>query len=382
VASLALAAGCSGSPNTHPNGDATVPAATATVAISPADGATKVAPTGALRVTAAAGKLTRITVTAPGDTNVPGKVSADRTTWTPSRPLRTGTHYQVTATAQDSSGHTVTQQSAFTTLTPAHKAAATVNVVAGETYGVGMEVEVRFKDPVSDKAAVMRAITVSATPAVPVVGHWFGDDQVDFRPQQYWTPGTRATVHLRLDGVQTAPGAYGTQQQDITFAIGRSQISTIDDRTKQLQVVRDGKLVRTLPGSLGAPGHTTYNGQMVISEKYRVIDMDSRTVGLGSSYNIKDVPHAMRLTTSGTFIHGNYWRPSFVFGNQDTSHGCVGLRDVRGGGDPSTPAAWFYNNSLIGDVVIVKGTPDRTVQPGNGLNGWNMSWSAWTTTSS
>ncbi|MFD0332019.1 hypothetical protein ACFQZC_37205 [Streptacidiphilus monticola] len=66
MASLALAAGCSGSPNTHPNGDATVPAATATVAISPADGATKVAPTGALRVTAAAGKLTRITVTAPG----------------------------------------------------------------------------------------------------------------------------------------------------------------------------------------------------------------------------------------------------------------------------------------------------------------------------
>ena len=137
-------------------------------------------------------------------------------------------------------------------------------------------------------------------------------------------------------------------------------------------------LYKTLPASLGDADHTTYNGKMVISEKYSVIDMDSQTVGLGDAYNIKDVPHAMRLTTTGTFVHGNYWRPVSTFGSENTSHGCVGLHDVQGGGDPSTPAAWFYNSSLIGDVVQVVNSPDKIVQPDNGLNGWNMTWSAWT----
>jgi lipoprotein-anchoring transpeptidase ErfK/SrfK len=85
----------------------------------------------------------------------------------------------------------------------------------------------------------------------------------------------------------------------------------------------------------------------------------------------------MRLTNSGTFIHGNYWAAPSVFGNSNTSHGCVGLRDARGAGDPDTPAAWFYTHSLIGDVVQVVNSKDKTVQWYNGLNGWNLSWSEW-----
>ncbi|OAR22231.1 hypothetical protein A8W25_21355 [Streptomyces sp. ERV7] len=86
----------------------------------------------------------------------------------------------------------------------------------------------------------------------------------------------------------------------------------------------------------------------------------------------------MRLSSSGTFLHGNYWGDPSVFGNTNTSHGCVGLRDARGAGDSSTPAAWFYDRSLIGDVVIVKNSKDKQIQPDNGLNGWNMSWAEWT----
>jgi len=119
---------------------------------------------------------------------------------------------------------------------------------------------------------------------------------------------------------------------------------------------------------------------MVISEKHKETRMDGNTVGFGrkesgGGYDIKDVPHAMRLSTSGTFIHGNYWGAPFGSGN--TSHGCVGLKDVRGANDSSTDGAWFYSQSMIGDVVIVKGSNDKTVQPDNGLNGWNMSWSKW-----
>ncbi|NEE53164.1 L,D-transpeptidase family protein, partial [Streptomyces sp. SID8455] len=72
-----------------------------------------------------------------------------------------------------------------------------------------------------------------------------------------------------------------------------------------------------------------------------------------------------------TFIHGNYWGKG-IFGTANTSHGCVGLADVKGANDANQPAAWFYNNSLVGDVVIVKNSPDKTITPDNGLNGWNM----------
>ena len=175
-----------------------------------------------------------------------------------------------------------------------------------------------------------------------------------------------------------APGISGIQDKTVTFTIGRSQVSTVDAKTQMMTVTQDGKVIRTIPVSTGSPQHTTYNGQMVISEKYVQTEMNSTTVGLGGEYDIKDVPHAMRLTQSGTFIHGNYWADTSVFGSANTSHGCVSMHDVRGAGDPGTPAAWFFSHSMIGDVVVVSRSHDRTVDPDNGLNGWNMPWSAWT----
>ena len=84
----------------------------------------------------------------------------------------------------------------------------------------------------------------------------------------------------------------------------------------------------------------------------------------------------MRLTTSGTFLHGNYWADAEVFGEENVSHGCVGLRDVKGG-SADTPAGWFFDRTLIGDVVEVVNSKDRKVAPDNGLGGWNMGWKEW-----
>jgi lipoprotein-anchoring transpeptidase ErfK/SrfK len=83
----------------------------------------------------------------------------------------------------------------------------------------------------------------------------------------------------------------------------------------------------------------------------------------------------MRLTTSGTFLHGNYWAPD-AFGRANVSHGCVGLRDVKGGSS-STPAGWFFDRSLIGDVIEVVNSNDKKVAPDNGLGGWNLRWKEW-----
>jgi lipoprotein-anchoring transpeptidase ErfK/SrfK len=186
-------------------------------------------------------------------------------------------------------------------------------------------------------------------------------------------------MKIDLDGVKGANGAVGVQKKTVSFTIGRSQVSTVDVNTQTMTVVRDGQTVKSVPISAGSPEFSTYNGQMVISEKLKETRMDSRTVNLANAYDIKDVPDAMRLTTSGTFVHGNYWynKDNPPFGKTGTSHGCVGLRDVQGAqGD--TPAKWFFDSSMIGDVVVVKNSPDKQVAPDNGLNGWNMPWSEWT----
>ncbi|GHD91740.1 lipoprotein [Streptomyces naganishii JCM 4654] len=352
---------------------------TARIAISAKDGSTS-ASINATGVKVSGGKLTEVKMTVAGSgQSVPGSVSADGTTWKPKEQLERGTKYQISATAKDANGLTSAANSIFTTVTTANSFIGTYSPDNGTTVGVGMPVSFRFDKAISDRKAVQSHISVTSSSGQQVVGHWFGTQRLDFRPEEYWKAGSKVTMKIDLDGVQGANGVFGVQRKTVTFTVGRSQVSTVDANTQTMTVVRDGQTVKTVPVSTGSPEHTTYNGQMVISEKFEQTRMDSRTVNLGGEYDISDVPHAMRLTESGTFIHGNYWYNTGnpPFGREGTSHGCVGMADVRGGGS-DTNAKWFYDNSLLGDVVVVKHSPDKTVAPDNGLNGWNMSWSEWT----
>ncbi|MFF4134430.1 Ig-like domain-containing protein [Streptomyces mirabilis] len=349
----------------------------AVVTIAPKDGTNGVATSGALKVTAAKGKLTEVTVKDGRGNAVDGAITGGGVTWTPSTHLASATKYKVHAVAKDADGREAAEESAFTTLTPKNTFVGMFTPEDGSKVGVGMPFSVRFTRGITHPDAVEKAIKIKTEPAVDVQGHWFGNDRLDFRPEQYWKAGTKVTVTLNLDGVEGRPGVYGKQAKTVTFTIGRSQVSTVDAKTHKMVVKRDGKVIKTIPITTGKPGYDTWNGQMVISEQLRVTRMNGETVGYGGEYDIKDVPDAQRLTDSGTFIHGNYWGGD-AFGNYNASHGCVGLRDVRGGGDRSAPAAWFFDHSITGDVVIVKNSHDKTVAPDNGLNGWNMSWSAWT----
>jgi hypothetical protein len=326
------------------------------------------------------GTLTEVSMTA-ADTGaaVPGAIAGDGTSWKPKEQLERGTTYQITAAAKAANGEKLTAGSTFTTVSEEDSFIGTYTPDGGTTVGVGMPVSFTFDKAITDKKAVQSHIEVTSSSGQKVVGHWFDAQRLDFRPEEYWKSGSKVTAKIDLDGVEGADGIVGVQRKTVTFTVGRSQVSTVDAATQTMTVVRDGATVRTVPISAGSPEHTTYNGQMVISEKSEQTRMNSRTVGLGGEYDIPDVPHAMRLTTSGTFVHGNYWydQGDPPFGSQGTSHGCVGMADVRGaGGD--TEAKWFYDTSLIGDVVVVKNSADRTVAPDNGLNGWNMAWSEWT----
>ncbi|MFJ6483301.1 MULTISPECIES: L,D-transpeptidase [unclassified Streptomyces] len=354
----------------------------AKITITPKDGATNVGLNDAANVAVADGTLTLVELKTSEGTAVAGKIAADGKSWKPDAALKRSTKYALAATAKDADGREAHENASFTTISPENSFVGSFIPDDGQTVGVGMPVSITFNKPIQDKKAVQAAISVSSSSGQEVVGHWFSAQRLDFRPEKYWQANSTVTMKLALEGVQGAPGVQGVQNKTVTFKIGRSQTSQVDVKTKKMTVTRDGAVIKTIPISAGSPDNPTYNGQMVISEKFKETRMDGSTVGFKDSegkgeYDIKDVPHAMRLSQSGTFLHGNYWGADSVFGSANTSHGCVGLNDVKGAGDPNQPAAWFYDNSLIGDVVEVINSPDKTIKPENGLNGWNMGWAEW-----
>ncbi|ONK11069.1 Ig-like domain-containing protein [Streptomyces sp. MP131-18] len=377
---LLVLTACSGSSEAgERGGEGETPAGAESVdiAIAPGDGATDVATSGALEVTAEHGTLTEVTVTDAEGAAVPGELSEDGTSWRPGEHLANGTDYTVTATGENAGGEEQTRSAAFTTTAADATFTSNWNIADGATVGAGMVLSMTFDTPIEDMAAVRDAVRISAEPHVDVRGHWFGNQRLDFRPEEYWAAGTEVTVSFRVRGVEGAPGVYGTLYEDVTFTVGRSQVTTVDAAAMTMEVVRDGESLRTIPVTTGAPGTPTWNGKMVITEKHEETRMDGSTVGFGGEYDIPDVPHAMRLSTSGTFIHGNYWASGSTFGSENVSHGCVGLQDTQGANDSSTPGSWFYENSMIGDVVEVINSDDDVIAPDNGINGWNMAWAEW-----
>ncbi|WP_280854085.1 MULTISPECIES: Ig-like domain-containing protein [unclassified Streptomyces] len=355
------------------------PAPEDVIRVAPDDGTRGVPPEERLRVRVPSGRLESVTVVKSQDAQdfpVPGHISDDGLRWEPDEAqLALAAEYTVDAVALDAHGRRSARHTTFTTYVPEERFVGYVSPENRSTVGTGMIVSLEFNREIEDRAAVERAVHVTSKPPVEIRPHWFGKGRLDFRPERYWAPGTRVTVALRLRDVEGAPGVYGLQYRTFSFTVGRSQVSLVDAAAHTMQVRRDGELLATVPITAGAPRTTTYNGKMVVTEMLEVTRMNSRTVGFGGEYDIPDVPHALRLTDSGTFLHGNYWAPTAP-GRVNVSHGCVGLRDVKGGSS-DTPAGWFFDRSLVGDVVEVVHSDDKKVAPDNGLGGWNMGWKEW-----
>ena len=244
---------------------------------------------------------------------------------------------------------------ALKTLEGAH-----VNVSDGQTVGVGMPISVTFDKPVptAERADTERQLKVAAG-GVEGSWSWIRDrnlldgQRVDFRPKDYWAPGTKITVRA---------GAGITRH----VTVGRSLVATVDVRTHTMKVVKDGH-TRSVPITAGAPGMDTWNGTMVVSDKATKVFMNSRTVGYGDAY-AGYYYYAVHLTTSGTYLHQNPKADTYG-GHQNVTHGCVGLAT-------DGTAKRFYDEVIPGDVVTVTGSKD-TVAVGNGYGDWNLGWDAW-----
>ena len=161
---------------------------------------------------------------------------------------------------------------------------------------------------------------------------------------------------------------FGQLSRSITFDVGDAVIHRVNLDTYEMKSFVNGKLARTIPISGGKPGFETRSGTKVIMEKFREKRMDAATTGISEDdpeyYDISDVPYAMRVTSSGEFLHGAPWSVGSQ-GSANVSHGCVGMS--------VDDARWVYDHTLRGDVVEVTGT-DRQMTLTNGYGDWNESF--------
>lgn len=376
LSALLLASGCT-STSQPPAAQAAVEAAAreaaaeTTIGFEPASATTDVPPGQPVVVTATDGRLTAVTLTDDKGRAVAGEVAGDGGTWTSSSPLKVARRYRVLATALDADGRTTERSGFFATVAPRAVLETSISPLDGQHVGVGMPVIVRFSERVKNRAAVEQALTVTSSKQIEGSWSWTSDEEIHFRPKEYWPAYTDVTVNVDLKGVDAGRGVWGVKNRIIDFKTGSSMVSVIDVDKYTLTVFRNGKKLRTIPVSTGKAGFLTRNGTKVILEKYKLKVMDAQTIGISPGdpeYYRLDVPYAMRVTWSGEFVHAAPWSVDSQ-GRTNVSHGCVGMSPRN--------AIWLFNMSSVGDVVKVVGSP-RTLEPGNGYTDWNVSWADWT----
>ena len=333
--------------------------------ISPATGSKDADPAKGITVTGVnGGKVGDVTVKTSSSHSVAGALSADGKSWQSTYALPTGASYTVTAKGTDSSGHPVTATSTFTTLTPKTAFHTTIFEGSGATYGVGMPIILSFDQPIKDKAAVERALTLTTSNPVTGAWYWDGNQTVDFRPRDYWPANTTVTLSSHLDGVEGAPGVYGVHDLSQTFNIGQSVISVADTKNFHTQVYVDGKLKYTWPISTGRANTPTPNGTYLSVEKGNPVRMIGGGKKGSPGYYNELVNWAVRFTFSGDYYHSAPW--SVVSqGESNVSHGCVNLRPQD--------AQTYYSLSIPGNPITIMSSP----KAGNWDNGWTEWFLSW-----
>jgi lipoprotein-anchoring transpeptidase ErfK/SrfK len=367
--------GNGGNGNGGAGGGGGTDAAPAAVAIQPAANAASVAPSNPVVVKATGGTLTTVAVTGPAGKRVGGALDAAKTSWTSKDKLAFGTAYKVSATATNPAGKATTTSSTFSTVKAKAQIFPAVAPLRDSVVGVGLPIRVYFNAPVTDRKAAtdhMKVVT-----SVPAAGawHWFSDREVHYRPPKYWPAHTQIALDISLYGVDLGGGTWGglNANRHIAFSIGDSHVSVADARTHQMTVYANGKVIRTLPASLGkeVPGRYTKSGPHVVIDKNRVKKMDSRTFGLAldaGGYTAQ-VQWATRISNNGEFAHSAPWSVGQQ-GHANVSHGCINLSPAN--------AQWFFNFSAIGDVVDVVGTPVKLSAKDGDIWDWAIPWSQWT----
>ena len=227
------------------------------------------------------------------------------------------------------------------------------NPVNGAMVGVAKPIIINFARPIANRPLAEQAIHISSVPPVPGAFYWTTDTQVRWRPYSFWPANT--VVNIDASGAKSS------------FRVGDSLVATVDDKTHQMTITRNGKVEKTFPVSMGKPDgkHETKNGTYYVLEKFPDIIMDSSTYGVpvnsAEGYKLK-VQWAVRIDNSGAFVHSAPWSVADQ-GKRNVSHGCINLSPDN--------AKWFYDNFGSGDPVVLKNSVG-TYTKNDGSQDWQM----------
>lgn len=383
VAGVMLAACSSGSDNASGgsggSGSQSAPTTTqgppVNIAVTPAAAdASAMNPSTPVVVKASNGTLKNVTVTnTKTGTVVTGDYSSDKTTWTSNEDLGFGATYSVDATGANPQGSPNEQKSTLTTINPSLKSYTNMfpapASVSGSGIGVGMPIIFQFSHAVTNKQAAEAGIKIATTPSQPVGFYWISSTELDARPQNYWTAGTKIHVVAKLYGVDLGGGNFDQQDRDETYTVHDAWVAKADGNSEQMNIYDNGNLVKTMSISMGKDSTPTSLGTHVITAKNQSVQMNSCTYGVcppdPRAYNETEY-WAERITNGGEFVHEN---PDTVGsqGHSNVSHGCINLNEAD--------AEWFFNHLGVGDVVEVTNSGGPQISSGAFIGDWSVPWS-------
>ncbi len=339
---------------------------------TPADGASGVPASVELtyRTKNAKGAAVELTNASSG-AHVDGALRPDGSSWVPAQALKYGTKYTAKVTATGTDGSTAATTASFTTMAePGDTSHMLSNMGDNQIYGIGAPIVLTFTKSIPEqaRAAVQRRLFVTSTPPQEGIWNWFSDKEVHFRTREYWQTDTRISIQALFRGVPLGDGVYGDDDLAIDASIVTSALRIeVDDAAKQLTVTQDGKVVKTVPASLGKAKTPSSSGNMVVMTRAQQEVFDSSTSGIpvNSPGGYREtVYYPLRLTWGGQYIHAAPWSVGQQ-GRFDVSHGCTNIAPDA--------AQWLYNVSHIGDPVIVKNTGSPLTW-GDGWTDWNRDW--------
>ena len=366
--------------------DAAVLRAPAQVTFRPASNARGVDPVEPVSVTATSGTLTGVQMVDDAGKHLAGVLTPDDVVWHPVEPLGYGRTYTLTVASRGTGGVPATQVSVFATLVPPNQTKVSFTspseapLQEGDTYGVGTVVVARFDEPIADRATAERRLTVTTSPPLSGSWLWVDDQTAHWRPEHYYPPHVTVTAEAKVYGIDLGKGLFGQEDTKVSFRIGDAHVSIADDKTKRVSVFDNGRLVRTMPTSMGMGGTQQIDGRPLsfwtppgiytVLDKGNPVVMDSSTFGLPQNSRLgyrETINFATRISTDGIYMHeldATVWAQ----GNTDTSHGCLNLN--------ADNAKWFFDFSVPGDVVEIRNTGGPALQLSQGGD-WTVPWDQW-----
>lgn len=386
VLAVLVVLGLLGAAACHSPGGASTATGPARVTVTPSPDARDVQPTAPVQVKADTGTLVEVRMVNDAGKPIDGVLTPDSTVWKPTGPLGYAHTYTLDVTSRGTNGVESKQVSSFATVRPSNQTKVSFTMTSeaalreGGTYGVGTVVVAHFDEQITDRAAAERQLVVTTDPAVPGSWYWVDAHNAHWRPEHYYAPGTTVTAEARIYGIALGGGMFGQEDSRVSFRIGDAHVSIADDATKLISVFDNGKLVRTMPTSMGMGGTETVGGRTLTfwtpPGVYTVLDrgnpvvMDSSTFGLPKNSRLgyrEIINYATRISIDGIYLHqldSTVWAQ----GHTDTSHGCLNLNGEN--------AKWFYDFSVPGDVVEVHNTGGAALKIEQ--NGdWTLSWEEW-----